>query len=72
MITSKGFTGMMKSTAALLEAVVETNLRVTQELMRADSPQTVLELQRRCVREYTQVLMQGTMTLVGAIEAATD
>ncbi len=68
MMSSEDFTGMMKSTAALVEAVVQTNLRAAQELLRA-------EIQRLCwnrsgglVREYTAVLMQGTMTLVGAIE----
>ena len=70
MMSSEDFTGMMKSTAALVEAVVQTNLRAAQELLRAENPKAVLELQRRFVREYTAVLMQGTMTLVGAIEAA--
>ena len=70
MMSSEDFTGMMKSTAALVEAVVQTNLRAAQELLRAENRKAVLELQRRFVREYTAVLMQGTMTLVGAIELA--
>ncbi len=70
MISPNDFTGTLKSTAALMDAVVASNLRATLELLRVDSPETVLELQRRFVSEYMTVLMQGTMTLVGAIEAA--
>jgi hypothetical protein len=70
MISSVDFDGMTKNTAALIEAVVQTNLRATQELLRAKSPEEVLELQQRFVREYLAVLMQGAMTFVGAVELA--
>jgi hypothetical protein len=70
MMSPMDFTGMVKSTAALIEAVVQTNLQATQELLRAENPKALLELQQRFVCEYTAVLMQATMTLVGAIESA--
>ena len=63
-------TNLAESTAALIEAVVQTDLRATQELLCAENPKAVLELQQRFVREYMAVLMQGTMTLVKAIESA--
>jgi hypothetical protein len=70
MMSPVDFTGMGKSTTALIEAVVQTNLRAMQELLRAENPKAVLELQRQFVREYMSVLMQGTMTLVNTIESA--
>jgi hypothetical protein len=70
MMSSMDFTGMGKSTTALIEAVVQTNLRAMQERLRAENPKAVLELQQRFACEYTAVLMQGTMALVDAIELA--
>jgi hypothetical protein len=66
---SMEFTGMGKSTTALIAAVVQTNLQAIQELLRAENPKAVLELQRRFACEYAAVLMQGTMALVDAIES---
>jgi hypothetical protein len=63
---SPNFTGMMKETAFLTNAVLQTNLRVVQDLSRVDSPEAVLELQQRFVRDYTTVLMQSVMTIVKA------
>jgi hypothetical protein len=70
MMWSMEFTGMGKSTTALIAAVVQTNLQAIQELLRAENPKAVLELQRRFACEYAAVLMQGTMALVDAIESA--
>jgi hypothetical protein len=70
MMSSMKFNGMGKSSTALVEAVVQTNLRVMQELLRAENPKAVLELQQRFACEYTAILMQGTMALVDAIESA--
>jgi hypothetical protein len=63
------FTGMGKSTTALIKAVVQTNLRAMQELLRAENPKAMLELQQRFAYEYMAVLIRGTMALVDAIEA---
>jgi hypothetical protein len=70
MMWSLEFGGMGKSTTALIDAVVQTNLRAMQELLRAENPKAVLELQQRFAGEYTAALMRGTMALVDAIEAA--
>jgi hypothetical protein len=71
LMSSMEFTGMRKSITALIEAVVQTNLRTMQELLRAENPRAMLELQQRFACEYTTVLMQGTLALVDAIESAT-
>jgi hypothetical protein len=64
------FAGMGKSTTALIDAVVQTNLRAMQELLRAENPQDLLKLQQRFACDYMAVLMRGTMALVDAIEVA--
>jgi hypothetical protein len=70
MISFMEFAGMGKSTTALIDAVVQTNLRAMQELLLAENPKAMLELQQRFACEYTAVLMQGTMALLEAIESA--
>jgi hypothetical protein len=70
MMLSLEFGGMGKSTTALIDAVVQTNLRAMQELLRAENPKAMLELQQRFASEYMAALMRGTMALVDAIEAA--
>jgi hypothetical protein len=69
-IMSPDFARAMNSPADLVNAVMQTNLRAAQALLRAESPAAVLALQQRFVREYTTVLMRGTLSIVGAIEAA--
>jgi hypothetical protein len=59
-----------KSTSALIAAVVQTNLQAMQELLRAENPKAMLELQQQFACAYMAVLMRGTMTLVDAIESA--
>jgi hypothetical protein len=59
---------MGKSTTALIEAVVQTNLQAMQEMLRAENPKAMLELQQRFACDYMAVLMRGTMALVDAIE----
>jgi hypothetical protein len=49
---------------------VQTNLQAIQELLRAESPKAMLELQQRFACEYAAVLMRGTMGLLDAIESA--
>ena len=46
-MSSMEFPSMGKSTTALIAAVVQTNLRAMQELLRAENPKAVLELQQR-------------------------
>jgi hypothetical protein len=62
MIWSLEFGGMGKSTTALVEAVVQTNLQAMQQLLRAENPKAVLELQQRFACDYMAVL-----TGVGAL-----
>ncbi len=67
-----GLRDMQQSMAGLVEGVVQTNLRATQELFRLSNPSAVVEMQQRFVREYMDTLMQGTATLLRAVRRTAD
>jgi len=67
-----GLRDMQQSVAGLVEGVVQTNLRATQELFRLSNPAAVVELQQRFAREYMDALMQGTATLLRAVRRTAD
>jgi len=67
-----GLRDMQQAVAGLVEGVVQTNLRATEELFRLINPAAIVELQQRFVREYLDVLMQGTATVVRAVRRTAD
>ncbi len=67
-----GLHDMRQGMAGLIEAVVQTNLRATQELFRLTNPTAIIDLQQRFVRDYMDTLMQGTATLVRAVRRTAD
>jgi hypothetical protein len=67
-----GLRDVQQGMTGLVEGLVQTNLRATQELFHLANPTTVVELQQRFVREYMDVLMQGTATLVRAVRRTAD
>ncbi len=56
----------------LVEGVVQTNLRVAQELFRLANPASIVELQQRFAREYTDALLRNSATLVRAVRRTAD
>jgi hypothetical protein len=67
-----GLRDMQQGVAGLVESVVQTNLRATQELLRLADPAAMIELQQRFMRDYLDALMQGTATLVHAIRRTAE
>ena len=67
-----GLRDTQQAVAGLVEGVVQTNLRATQEWLRLSNPAAVVELQQRFVREYFDALMTGTVTLVRAVRRTAD
>jgi hypothetical protein len=67
-----GLQDLRQSVTGLIEGVVRTNLRATQELLQLANPSAFVELQQRFMREYLDVLMQGTATLVRATRRTAD
>jgi hypothetical protein len=67
-----GLRDLQQSVVGLVEGVVRTNLRATQELFQLANPTAYVELQQRFAREYLDALMQGTATLVRATRRTAD
>jgi len=67
-----GLRDVQQGVTGLFEGVVQTNLRVAQELFRLSNPAPFVELQQRFVREYTDTLVQNSATLVRAMRRTAD
>ena len=67
-----GLHDMRQGMAGLVEGVMQTNLRATQELFRLANPVAIVELQQRFARQYMDTLMQGTATLLRAVRRTAD
>lgn len=67
-----GLQDLHQSVTGLVEGVVRTNLRATQELFQLANPGAFVELQQRFMRDYLDALMQGTATFVRATRRTAD
>jgi len=67
-----GLHDMRQGMTGLIEGVVQTNVRIAQELLRLSNPVAIVEMQQRFAREYVDTLMQGTATLVRAMRRTAD
>src|ERR671913_2322434 len=67
-----GLRDLQQGVVGLVEGVVQTNLRVAQELFRLSNPAPIVELQQRFVREYTDTLVQNGATLARAFRRTAD
>jgi hypothetical protein len=67
-----GMQALQQNLAGLIDGVLQTNLYAAQEIFRAATPEAVLELQRRFVRDYMAALINGTMTLVRTIQETAE
>ena len=67
-----GLRDIQQGVVGLVEGVVQTNLRVAQELFRLSNPAPIVELQQRFVREYTDTLVRNSATLVRAVRRTAD
>jgi hypothetical protein len=67
-----GLQDLQQSVTGLVEGVVQTNLRATQELFRLANPSAFVELQQRFMREYLDTLLQGSATLIRAVRRTAD
>ena len=67
-----GLQEMQQSMTSLVEGVLRTNLRATQELFQLANPSAYIELQQRFVHEYLDALTHGVATLVRATRRTAD
>jgi hypothetical protein len=67
-----GLRDLQQGVTGLFEGVVQTNLRVAQELFRLANPAPLVELQQRFAREYTDTMLRNSATLVRAVRRTAD
>jgi hypothetical protein len=67
-----GLRDIQQGMVGLVEGVVQTNLRVAQELFRLSNPAPIVELQQRFAREYTDTLLRNSATLARAVRRTAD
>ena len=67
-----GLQDLQQSVTGLIEGVVRTNLRATQELYRLADLGSYVELQHRFVREYLDTLIQNSLPVVRAVRRTAD
>jgi hypothetical protein len=67
-----GLRDLQQGVTGLVEGVVQTNLRVAQEVFRLANPAPFVELQQRFAREYTDTLLRNSATLVRAVRRTAD
>ena len=67
-----GLQDLQQGVVGLVEGVVRTNVRATQELLRLYNPSAVIALQQRFAREYLDTVLEGSATLVRAVRRTAD
>ncbi|HJU19893.1 MAG TPA: phasin family protein [Stellaceae bacterium] len=67
-----GLQDLQRGVAGLIEGIVRTNLRATQELFQLANPGAFVELQHRFVRQYLDTLIENSVTLVRAVRRTAD
>jgi hypothetical protein len=60
-----------QSLANLVRGVIQTNLRISQDMLRVTNPDELVALQQRFIRDYLAALMCGSLQLVGAMQPPT-
>ena len=56
----------------VVERVVQTNLRATQELFRMAGPTAMAELQQRFIRDYLDALLEGSTAIARAVRQSAE
>jgi CBS domain-containing protein len=63
---------MQDAMSQLMNGVMRTNLRITQEMFRRSSPGAVVELQGSFMRDYLETLVEGGATMLRATRRTAD
>lgn len=66
-----GLQDLHQNFAGLITDIVRTNLQASQAMFRVTNHDEFLALQQQFISHYLQVLMQGSLQLVSAIQQAT-
>jgi gas vesicle protein len=71
-VADRGLQDMYRGMNALVDGIVQTNLRATQELFRLANPAAFVELQQRFVRDYISVVLEGGTAIVRAVRQTAE
>jgi len=63
---------LQEGVAGLVNGVVQSNVRMTQQLLQLANPSAVFDLQRRFVRDYMDALLQGSSAIIRAARKTAD
>jgi hypothetical protein len=67
-----GLQDLQRGMTGLIEGIIRTNLRATQEFARLANPAGYMELQYRFARQYLDTLIENSVTLVRAVRRTAD
>ena len=67
-----GLQDMQDAMSQLMNGVMRTNLRMTQEVFRRANPGAVVELQGSLMREYLEAMVEGGATMLRATRRTAD
>ena len=70
--TGGGLQDMQDAMSQLMNGVMRTNLRMTQEMFRRTNPGAVVELQGSFMRDYLETLVEGGATMLRATRRTAD
>jgi Phasin protein len=71
-VADRGLQDWHQGVTQLVEGVVQTNLRATQEFFRLTNPAAFVELQQRYVREYISATLEGGAAIVRAVRQTAE
>ena len=71
-VADRGLKDLHQGVVGLVEGVVQTNLRASEELLRLANPSAVIELQQRFVRDYMSALLEGSVAIVRAVRQTAE
>lgn len=71
-VADRGLQDLNQGVTQLVEGVVQTNLRATQELFQLANPAPFVELQQRFVREYISAMLEGSAAIVRAVRQTAE
>jgi CBS domain-containing protein len=58
--------------STLVSGVIQSNVQMTKELLRAANPNLVFDLQRRFVRDYMDALLHGSSAIIRAAQHSAE
>lgn len=69
---SENLRDLQEGISSLVSGVVQSNVRMTKELLQMANPASVFNLQRRFMRDYMDALLQGSSAIIRVAQKSAD